>query len=144
VHVFHTILLCTITGWPVHYPDIQHYKDVSVSSNTTIINATKFTQPHKFSMCQYCSMLSHQDPNDAVLNRHRWGLPPWSLECPLILSLTFPSDDTPHSTSYPIRSQINQLSMLLEPKPSLNQQGNKESKSHEWDLPLDFYRCPIL
>jgi hypothetical protein len=80
VHVFHVIPLQVICGWPVHYPGIHHDKDGGVSSNTTTISATKFTEPHKFSMCQYRSMLAHQGPNDMVLNWHRWGLPLWSSE----------------------------------------------------------------
>jgi hypothetical protein len=56
-------------------------------------------------------MLAHQGPHDVVLNQHMQGLPPWSLEYLLILSLIFPSDDTPFSPSCPVWSQINQLSI---------------------------------
>jgi hypothetical protein len=36
----------------------------------------------------------HQDQNDAVLNRHRWGLPPWNLEIATTLSPLFPSESS--------------------------------------------------
>jgi hypothetical protein len=70
-------------------------------------------------------MLAHQGPHGTVLNRHRWGLWPWSLEYPLVLSLTFQSTVTPPSSSCPAWPQINQLSILFQPKASMNQLGNK-------------------
>jgi hypothetical protein len=36
----------------------------------------------------------HQDQNNAVLNRHRWGLPPWNLEIATALSPLFPSESS--------------------------------------------------
>jgi hypothetical protein len=41
---------------------------------------------------QYNSKLVHQGQNDAVLNRHRWGLPPWNLGIVTTLSPPFPSE----------------------------------------------------
>jgi hypothetical protein len=39
---------------------------------------------------QYKSKLVHQGQNDAVLNRHRWGLLPWKLRIAATLSPSFP------------------------------------------------------
>jgi hypothetical protein len=46
-----------------------------------------------------------------------------------MLSPIFPFDDTPLFPSCPAWSQINQLSILLQPIPSPNQQGNKSPKT---------------
>jgi hypothetical protein len=43
LHVFHVIPLRAICGWPIHYPDLHHYRNGEVSSDSTTINATKFT-----------------------------------------------------------------------------------------------------
>jgi hypothetical protein len=41
---------------------------------------TWFIGPHKSMTCgQYHSKLAHRGQNGTVLNRHRRGLPPWSL-----------------------------------------------------------------
>jgi hypothetical protein len=40
---------------------------------------------------QYKSKIVHQGENDAVLNQHRWGLPPWNLRRAMPLSPPFPS-----------------------------------------------------
>jgi hypothetical protein len=51
------------------------------SSNSATVDATKFVGPHKSRMCQYTTQcLLQQGTTDAVLNRHRRGLPPWSSE----------------------------------------------------------------
>jgi hypothetical protein len=44
-----------------------------VSSNSTIVDATKFVRPHKSHMRQYTTQwLLQYGPTDAVLNRKIW------------------------------------------------------------------------
>jgi hypothetical protein len=67
-----------------------------VSSNSAIIDATKFARPHKSHMRQYTTQcLLQQGTTDAVLNRHRRGLPPWSSESNIRPLSSFPSS-IPH------------------------------------------------
>jgi hypothetical protein len=54
--------------------------------------ATKFVGPHKSRMRQYTTQcLLQQGTTDAVLNRQRRGLPPWSFESDIRPLSTFPS-----------------------------------------------------
>jgi hypothetical protein len=60
--------------------------------NSVTVEATKFMGPHKSRMCQYTTQcLLQQGTIDAVLNRHRRGLPPWSSESNIRPFSTFPS-----------------------------------------------------
>jgi hypothetical protein len=60
-----------------HYTSVKQGK---VSSNSSTHEATQFGD----SICPVCvsifQMLVQQGSTDAGLNRHRWGLPPWSSE----------------------------------------------------------------
>jgi hypothetical protein len=79
----------SVGGPPVHYPCCLARPSLQVgriASDPATISATQFMGPHKSHMRQYCSMLAHQGPNDAVLSRHRQGLPPRSPEYFLIHS----------------------------------------------------------
>jgi hypothetical protein len=75
MHFFHAIPLWAIRGRPIHYPGIHHYRNAGVLSDSATISATKFVRPHKSIIHQYRSILAHRDPDDAVPNRHMWGLP---------------------------------------------------------------------
>jgi hypothetical protein len=62
---------------------LSRYRSVKrgkVSSNSSTHEATQFGD----SICPVCAstfqMLVHSDTTDAGLNRHWWGLPPWSSE----------------------------------------------------------------
>jgi hypothetical protein len=67
-----------------------------VSSNSATVDATKFAGPHKSHMRQYITQcLLQQGTTDAVLNRHRRGLPPWSSESDIRPLSSYPSS-IPH------------------------------------------------
>jgi hypothetical protein len=63
-----------------------------VSSNSATVNATKFVGPHKFRVRQYTTQyLLQQGTTDAIINRHRRWLPPWSSESDIRPLSSFPS-----------------------------------------------------
>jgi hypothetical protein len=71
------------TGTPGVARTLSHctpMKRGKVSSNSSTHEATQFGN----SICQVCvstfQIFVHLDPTNAGLNRHRWGLPPWSSE----------------------------------------------------------------
>jgi hypothetical protein len=84
-----------VRGWPEHYPNV--IREVQwVSSSSATVEATKFVGPHKSHMRQYTTQcLLQQGTPDAVLNRHRRGLPPWSSEYDIRPLSSFPSS-IPH------------------------------------------------
>jgi hypothetical protein len=59
VHVLHAIPLQAIHGWPIHYPSIHHCMSGEVSSNSVIIEDTKFVGPHKSHTHRYIIELAH-------------------------------------------------------------------------------------
>jgi hypothetical protein len=101
VYVFRVIPLWNIHVWPIHYPGIHHCRNGGVSSDSATTSATKFIRPHKYNMRQYHSMLAHQGPNDAVLNRHRQGLPLCSSKHDNKLLSTLPVRYCPLFASFP-------------------------------------------
>jgi hypothetical protein len=78
VHIFH-MQASMDTPWVAlalsHCTPVRYGRIASVSVTH---DATQFG----YSICPVCistfQMLVHSDPTDAGLNRHRWGLPPWS------------------------------------------------------------------
>jgi hypothetical protein len=46
VRVFHVKPQWAIGGWPIHYRILHHCRYGGIASNSTTIDATKFTGPH--------------------------------------------------------------------------------------------------
>jgi hypothetical protein len=80
VHVFH-VYASVDTPWVAHvlshYTPIRYGRIVSVSVTH---DATQFEDSICPVWVSTFQMLIHSDPTDVGLNRHRWGLPPWSFE----------------------------------------------------------------
>jgi hypothetical protein len=75
--------LSTICGWLMHYPkNVITRGMVRYRPTTTTIKLRRFTGSHIPACGQYCSILAQRGQNGAVLNQHKRGLPPWSLEYP--------------------------------------------------------------
>jgi hypothetical protein len=58
-------------------------------------------------------VLVHLDPTDASLNRHRWGLPPWSFEFMIQTTLNLPIQYSSFSSNCPARSHIKPFYQLI-------------------------------
>jgi hypothetical protein len=57
-------------------------------------------------MREYIQVLLHSDPADAGLNRHRWGLPPWSSEFQIRPRVLLPIQYSPLSPNSPADLQL--------------------------------------
>jgi hypothetical protein len=111
---------------------------VGYRPTTIVIELCRFTGSHKASMCSLQFKYSLRVPLLMVLNRHRKGLPPWSLEYP-------------HPSPLPSHPMI--LCFIVAPPGiKLNYQNKTPNKNLskstsvkkgdptcEWDLPVDFY-----
>jgi hypothetical protein len=80
VHVFNAYASAD-TPWVAHA--LSHYTSVRYGRIASV-SATHDTTQFGNSICPICirtfQMLVHSDTIDAGLNRHWWGLPPWSSE----------------------------------------------------------------
>jgi hypothetical protein len=56
-----------IRGWPIHYPDIHHYRRGEGSSNVVTIKATMFARFHIARMRQYTTQTCSPGPDDQSL-----------------------------------------------------------------------------
>jgi hypothetical protein len=110
--------------------------------------ATRFTRPHKPDMRSYKSKLVHQGQNNAVLNEHRWRLPPWNLRKATALSPSFPSEWSTFSyLPYPVTTTYmninitsthhNHHTLLVQEKEVLHASGTCHSSS------IDVYQLSI-
>jgi hypothetical protein len=77
-----------------------------VSSNSSTHEATQFGDSIYPVCVSTFKMLVHSDPTDTGLNRHRRGLPPWSLEFTIQTTLNLPILYSPFSPNCPARSPI--------------------------------------
>jgi hypothetical protein len=106
VHVFH-VYASMDTLWVAHA--LSHFAPVRygrIASVSVAHDATQFGN----SICLVCvstfQILVQQGSTDACLNRHRWGLPPWSSEYQ-IRSLPFlPIQYSPFPPNCPARSHF--------------------------------------
>jgi hypothetical protein len=71
-----------ICGWPIHYLVSISRGMVGYRPTTTIIKLRRFTGSHKANMRSVQFKYLLKVPLWTVLNRHKRGLPPWSLEYP--------------------------------------------------------------
>jgi hypothetical protein len=83
VNVFHAIPHTGLSvGGPYTIPVYIYRGMVEYRPTTTIIKLCRFTGSHKVNIWYVQFKCSLKVPLRTVLNRHRWGLPPWSLEYP--------------------------------------------------------------
>jgi hypothetical protein len=143
VHVFHAYASVD-TPWVAHA--LYHYTPVRYG-RIAFISAAHDTIQFGNSIYPVCvstfQMLIHSDPTDVGLKSHRRGLPPWSskfLIRPLIL---LPIQYSPFSPNCPPSLQLCHSINYLSSQYSTLEPGYKSPKSHEWRLPLDFYRGSI-
>jgi hypothetical protein len=113
VHVFHAYATVD-TPWVAHA--LSHYTPVRygrIASVSAAHDATQFGD----SVCTVCAgtfqMLIHSDPTDTGLNRHRWGLQPWSSEFQIRPLFFVPIQYSPFSPNYPTRSPIMPFYQLI-------------------------------
>jgi hypothetical protein len=106
VPIFHAYALAD-TSWVAHA--LSHYTPVRydrIASVSAAHDATQFGD----SICPICvstfQMLVQQGSTDASLNRHRWGLPPWSSEYQIRPFILLPIQYSPFSPNCPARSPI--------------------------------------
>jgi hypothetical protein len=119
-------------------------KQGKVSSNSLTHEATQFRD----FICPTCDstfqMLVHLDSIDVGINPHRQGLPFWSSEFMIQITLNFSiqySSFFPNCIAWSHIKPFYQLFMFS--THSNHEAGYKSSKSHEWNLPLDFYWSSI-
>jgi hypothetical protein len=144
VHVFHTYASGD-TPWVAHA--LSHYTPVRygrIASVSAAHDATQFGD----SICPVCistfQILVQQGSTDAGLNRHVRGLPPWSSEYQIRPLLFLPIQYSPFSPNCHDRSPIMPFYQLYKFSTFLSRtRVSKSPKSHEWNLPLDFYRSSI-
>jgi hypothetical protein len=106
VHVFHTYASAD-TPWVAH--TLSHCTPVRygrIASISMTHDATLFED----SICPVCIItfqtLVHSNPNDAGLNRHRRGLPPYNTEFMIKTTLNLPIQYSPFFPSCPAHSPI--------------------------------------
>jgi hypothetical protein len=106
VHVSHAYASAD-TPWVAHA--LSHYTPVRygrIASISAAHDATQFGN----SICPVCvstfQMIVQQDSTDVGLNRHRWGLPPWSSEYQIRPLILLPIQYSPFSPNCPARSPI--------------------------------------
>jgi hypothetical protein len=95
----------THRGWLEHYPIMHSRSEVRyhpTPQHTKLLSLGI--------LCLVCvnifQMLVQQDSTDMDLNRHRWGLPPWSFEYQTRPLPFLPIQYSPFSTNCPVRSPI--------------------------------------
>jgi hypothetical protein len=77
----------THCGWPEHYPIIHPWSEIRyhLTHWHTMLLSLGF---HMSRMRQYIQVLVQQGSTDTGLNRHRRGLPPWSSEFMIQITLS--------------------------------------------------------
>jgi hypothetical protein len=73
----------------------------------------QFTRPISPACDQFIQYL-HMWINPSILNRHRWGLPPWRSRLSTSLSPSIPIEGPPLSPNGPVRSKVNILNIILQ------------------------------
>jgi hypothetical protein len=106
VHVFHAYASAD-TPWVAHA--LSHYTPARygrIASVSVAHDAIQFGD----SICPVCistfQILVQQGSTNAALNRHRWGLPPWSYEYQIRPLTLLPIQYSPFSPNCPTRSPI--------------------------------------
>jgi hypothetical protein len=106
VHVFHAYASVD-TPWVAHsLSNCTPVRYGRVASVSVAHEATQFAGPHKipYAPVHNSSLLTRA--RRAVLNRHRWGLPPWSSEFQIRPLPFLPVQYSPFSPNCPTRSPI--------------------------------------
>jgi hypothetical protein len=73
-------------------PPINHLKAGRYGSKKKLLSYSVYRAPYNPTCGQYKLKHAHWGQNDVVLNRHRWGLPPWNLGIAMARSPPFPSE----------------------------------------------------
>jgi hypothetical protein len=147
-----------ITTWlptivrPGHHPGPRH--SLSTKPPRSMVGmvrqssywVTRFTRAHKPDIRSVQIKACHQGQNNVVLNRHRWGLPPWNLRITTTLSSSFPFEClTFPYLSRPVTTTYMNINIASTHHISINPSSSwKKGPKCEWDLPLFFYRCLSL
>jgi hypothetical protein len=113
VHIFHAYASAD-TPWVAHA--LSHYTPVrygSIASVSVAHKATHLVGPHKISYAPVHNSNLLTRVRRSVLNRHRWGLPPWSSEFKIRPLPFLPIQYSPFSPNGPARSPIMSFYQLI-------------------------------
>jgi hypothetical protein len=106
VHVFHAYA-STDTPWVAHA--LSHFIPVKygrIASVSAAYDDTQFAGPHKIPYAPIYNSNLLIGARRSVLNRHRWGLPPWSSKFQIRPLILLPIQYSPFSPNCPVRSRI--------------------------------------
>jgi hypothetical protein len=143
VHVFHAYA-STDTPWVAHA--LSHFTSVryvSIASVSAVHDATQFGD----SICPVCistfkCLFNRVQSTWALIDTGRC----YHLEAPNIISdhsSSFPSSILHFSLIAPLDLILNHSIIYSSFQHSFHEPRYKNTKSHEWSLPLDFYRSSI-
>jgi hypothetical protein len=106
VHVFHAYASAD-TPWVTHV--LSHFTPVRygrIAFVSVAHEATQFAGPHKIPYAPVHNSNLLIGARRSVLNRHRWGLPPWSSEFQIRPLPFLPIQYSPFFPNCPVRSPI--------------------------------------
>jgi hypothetical protein len=143
VHVFHTYASAD-TPWVAHA--LSHFTPIRygrIASISVAHEATQFVGPHKISYAPVHNSNLLTGARRPVLNRHRRGYHLGTLNFRSYHSPSFPSSILYFPLIAPPSVQLCHSINYSSSQHSTLELGYKSPKSHEWSLPLNFYRSPI-
>jgi hypothetical protein len=103
----------THCGWPKHYPIVHPWSEVRYHPTRWRMKLLSLGIPYVPYAPVHNQVLVHSDPTDMGLNRHRWGLQPWSSEFQIRPLILLPIHYSRLSRNCPARSPVKPLYQLF-------------------------------